>query len=237
MGTLKVNNIQSVTDGSVNFPQGSVSSQPVTFPSGTASNPSISFTGDTDTGLYRIDANKIGISTGGSKVGEISVGYGGFTGNVIQVVQVSDNTYTSVSSALYTWLTLTIVRKLPTSKILAIFSGNYATGNNIDTSVKLKNDISGYISIGNTAGIDNSSTSIGTDKGGTASLGGSGIYFMIPANINFLHTPTSTLSQTYSIEIWSESTQTLYPNGDGWRGSGVQSHNTQANLILMEIYS
>lgn len=71
MGTLKVNNIQSVTDGSVNFPQGSVSSQPVTFPSGTASNPSISFTGDTDTGLYRIGSNDIGVSAGGNKVLEL----------------------------------------------------------------------------------------------------------------------------------------------------------------------
>lgn len=71
MGTLKVNNIQSVTDGSVTFPQGSISSQPIIFASGTASNPSISFSGDTDTGLYRIDANKIGISTGGSKVLEL----------------------------------------------------------------------------------------------------------------------------------------------------------------------
>lgn len=149
MGTLKVNNIQSVTDGSVTFPQGSNSSQPVTFPSGTASNPSISFTGDTDTGLYRsainqislstagteraridnsgleiidgtasnpslsflndsdtglyrIDANKIGISTGGNKVGEIGAGYGGFTGNIIQVVNF-ENSYGHTITNYTSW--------------------------------------------------------------------------------------------------------------------------------------
>jgi hypothetical protein len=52
---------------------------------GTVSAPSISFTNDTNTGLYRIGSDKIGIATNGARVGEIGVGYGGFTGNVIQV--------------------------------------------------------------------------------------------------------------------------------------------------------
>lgn len=66
MGTLKVNNIQSTIDGSVSFPQGlSSPTQPVSIPNGTASLPSLRFDTDTDTGLYRIDANTIGISTEG----------------------------------------------------------------------------------------------------------------------------------------------------------------------------
>jgi hypothetical protein len=222
---IKADNISSLSGGGIGFPDGSVSS------------PSMKFTNDGDTGLYRIGSNTIGIATNGAKVGEIGADYGGFTGNVLQVVQASDNSYSSVSSALYTWLSLTITRKLSTSKILAMFSGNLGTGSATDVSIKLKNAISGYISIGNTAGLDNSSSSIGTDKGGTSALGGTSTYFMIPCNVVFLHTPTTALSQTYSIDIWAESTITMYPNGDGWRGGGVQSHNTQANLILMEIFA
>jgi len=65
---------------------------------GTAANPSIAFTSDTNTGLYRIGSDKIGIATNGAKVGEIGVGYGGFTGNVIQVAYAELTTSTVTSS-------------------------------------------------------------------------------------------------------------------------------------------
>lgn len=60
MGTLKVDNIQSTTDGSVTLPQGTI------LPSGSASTPSVSFSGNTNTGIYKIVDNAIGISTGGT---------------------------------------------------------------------------------------------------------------------------------------------------------------------------
>jgi hypothetical protein len=65
---------------------------------GTATNPSIAFTSDTNTGLYRIGSDKIGIATNGARVGEIGVGYGGFTGNVIQVAYAELTTSTVTSS-------------------------------------------------------------------------------------------------------------------------------------------
>jgi len=72
MGTLKVDNIQSSTDGSVSFPQGlSSSTQPLSIPNGSVSSPSIRFDTDTDTGLYRIGANTIGISNGGNETARI----------------------------------------------------------------------------------------------------------------------------------------------------------------------
>lgn len=153
MGTLKVNNIQSTTDGSVTFPQGSISSQPVTFPSGTASNPSLSFTGDTDTGLYRIDANKIGISSGGSKVGEIGNGYGGFTGNIIQVLQTSIDAQLT-SSGTNTWnditgLSVTITPKYTNSKILIRFKLN--AGANSQAVLNAYQIVRGSTPVGNGA--------------------------------------------------------------------------------------
>lgn len=59
---------------------------------GSASTPTISIGNQTNKGFYHEGTNKIGVSVGGNKVGEIGVGYGGFTGNVIQVVN-SENQY------------------------------------------------------------------------------------------------------------------------------------------------
>jgi hypothetical protein len=70
---IKADNISSLSGGGVGFPDGSVS------------NPSMKFTNDGDTGLYRIGSNTIGIASNGTRVGEIGNGYGGFTGNIIQV--------------------------------------------------------------------------------------------------------------------------------------------------------
>ena len=70
---IKADNISSLSGGGIGFPDGSVS------------NPSMKFTNDGDTGIYRIGSNTIGIASNGSRVGEIGNGYGGFTGNIIQV--------------------------------------------------------------------------------------------------------------------------------------------------------
>lgn len=51
----------------------------IALDSGTAALPSYTFQGDTDTGLYRIGANDLGVAAGGSKVGEFSsAGYTGY---------------------------------------------------------------------------------------------------------------------------------------------------------------
>jgi len=78
---IKADNISSLSGGGVGFPDGSIS------------NPSMKFTNDGDTGLYRIGNNTIGIASNGSRVGEIGNGYGGFTGNIIQV------TYAEISTS------------------------------------------------------------------------------------------------------------------------------------------
>lgn len=83
---IKADNISSLSGGGVGFPDGSIS------------NPSMKFTNDGDTGLYRIGANTIGISSNGSRVGEIGPGYGGFTGNIIQVAYNELTTSGVVSS-------------------------------------------------------------------------------------------------------------------------------------------
>lgn len=90
---------------------------------GTASLPGISFSSDTNTGFYRISADKIGIATNGQRVGEIGTNYGGFTGNIIQVVTSSTSTNTSTANTAYqtTGLNCNITPKYNTSKILVMY--------------------------------------------------------------------------------------------------------------------
>ena len=58
--------INSIMQGLVSF------LAPIKTPSGTAANPSYTFTGDTDTGIYRLAADGLGVSAGGQLVLELT---------------------------------------------------------------------------------------------------------------------------------------------------------------------
>jgi hypothetical protein len=73
-------------------------SSQIQIPDGTVSVPGISPSTETSSGLYKIATNKLGIAINGSRVGEVGVGYGGFTGNVIQVAYAELTTSTVTSS-------------------------------------------------------------------------------------------------------------------------------------------
>lgn len=95
---------------------------------GSASVPTLSIGSQTNKGFYDAGSNKIGVSVGGSKVGEIGVGYGGFTGNVIQVVQGFSNArfaITNTSSFVRASNGVSITPKYSTSKILVTHHLSY----------------------------------------------------------------------------------------------------------------
>jgi hypothetical protein len=134
-------------------------------------------------------------------------------------------------------VSVSIARKLSTSKIFVIFSGQYGTSTTSDCSVRLVSSLDGYLGGGTVGGSRdyNSITSPGTDKG-YGQTAGSGTYSMIPAAFSYLYTPSTTQANiTFTVRIWVESGSTVYPNGDGWRGGDQQAHNTGSQLILMEI--
>ena len=112
---IKADNISSLSGGGIGFPDGN------------SSNPSMKFTNDSDTGLYRIGSNTIGISSGGVKVGEIGSGYGAFTGNVVQCRvtrydgQATASTGTGVDGIELTVMRTSITPKFSTSMILCQF--------------------------------------------------------------------------------------------------------------------
>lgn len=119
---IKVDNISSLSGGGVGFPDGSVSS------------PSLNFTNQTNKGFYNVGTDKIGIAIGGSKVGEIGVGYGGFTGNIVQVVSESNNysnsfttTYLDINKASGTVWETSITPKLANSKLFIMYKLSVTT--------------------------------------------------------------------------------------------------------------
>lgn len=94
----------------------------------TPSTPAFSFQGDVNTGIYRISEDRIGFSANGIRQGEFGVGYGGFAGNIIQVVHstnthkqiISSTSYTDLLSGIGTVWETSITPKYSNSKILII---------------------------------------------------------------------------------------------------------------------
>jgi hypothetical protein len=162
-------------------------------------------------------------------------------GTAIQIVSAADTSYRSASvggDSTLDWVSATITRRFTTSKIFCIFSGGYGTSTTSDCSTRLYSSLDGYIGGGSDTGSSRDTTSIispGTDKG-YGQTAGAGTYSMIPSAFTYLYTPsTSQATITLTTRIWVESASTVYPNGDGWRGSGQQAHNVGAQLVLMEI--
>lgn len=116
---------------------------------GTAGLPSITPSGDTNTGIYSIGADKIGFSANGARVGEFGIGYGGFIGNIIQVRNSSWNTTISTTGTLLTGHKLSITPKYSNSILLFFLSAN--VGNNLAGNwgyVRIKNNTdSNYVSL------------------------------------------------------------------------------------------
>lgn len=70
--------ISELTDSASRSGKGGFSA-PVRGPDGTAAAPAFSFTGDTNTGLYRIGTDNVGISLGGTKKVDLASGLTAFT--------------------------------------------------------------------------------------------------------------------------------------------------------------
>lgn len=225
MGTLKVNNIQSTTDGSVTFPQGSVNSSNsnitgnltvggtttvnnVRLPDGNVTTPSVSFTSDTNTGLYRISEDKIGVSIGGVRTGEIGSGYGGFTGNIIQVQSGVLNTTFAAPASTFTdiGLSVSIIPRYNTSNILIL--AVVILGGNFWDNVMRLNLVRGSTNIAQPTTGTSASTSFARAYGVDSSNSGN---FGIPTTIMFLDSPATTSSITYKIQLLGTS-NTTYVN-------------------------
>ena len=182
-----------------------------------------SFQSDIDTGLYNISSDKIGFSAGGSRQGEFGIGYGGFTGNIIQVVN-SENTYnqttsnnanwsTDVLSAVGTTWEIPITPKYTNSKIkiqlcLSSVISKSATSAYFGISIWRKIGAGSYIQIQIPQVDNNGSYEFGVNGGSS-----SGLY--LNALKLFIDSPNSSSIVTYkfSVRTYSSSdTLNINPN-------------------------
>jgi hypothetical protein len=200
------------------------------LPNGTAAAPSLAFTSDPNTGLYRISEDKIGVAVGGSRVGEVGAGYGGFTGNVIQVQSTTkSDPFTSSTANTFldvTNLFVTITPRYITSKILVMMSISYICDTGSFTfQARVVRD-STPIGIGDVLGSRSRSTVGGQRTTDPANP--------LTQSIQFLDSPSSTSLLTYKIQVISQG-GILYVNRSGEATDDATRSATISNITVMEI--
>ena len=217
---IKADNISSLSGGGIGFPDGSVS------------NPSLKFTNDSDTGLYRIGSNTIGIASNGNRVGEIGNGYGGFTGNIIQVQSVTKTDTFSISSTSFvdiTGLNISITPRYTTSKILIMAHISFGKNSDIYQFFKLLRD-STDICIGDTAG-SRTRTSVAPML--TASSPSNGL-MQNTVPIIFLDSPNTISAIIYKIQSRVDG-GIGYVNRSGSDSDTASYGRTTSTIMVMEV--
>jgi hypothetical protein len=222
---LKVDQIQESTTGvGTNFST-----------TGSATTPTISIGNQTNKGFYDLGADTLGIAIGGSKVGEIGSGYGGFTGNVIQVKSVvltSAATFNSVNTNNFVdivGLSVSIIPKYSTSKILIMSYINAAVANGTLQGRLYRDSISIFQGdtvggrLGSSFGIRNNASPYDIE--------------LDSVNLTFLDSPNTTSNVTYKIALTAGATYSTLVSinrtiSDTNSDYGIR---TPSSIVLMEI--
>ena len=213
-----------------------IDSQGIELIDGTAAAPSISFSSDTNTGLYRIGADVIGVATNGTRVGQIGVGYGGFTGNIIQVqnttltsavsISVNSNTFVDISG-----LSVNITPKYTSSKILILSQVSHVMSSSyIFEGFRIVRDSTPII-VGDTAGSRQRATgglfisSTSSDQFATSFFSG-------------IDSPNTTNQITYKLQAMqsaSGGSALIYINRNTSDIDNAFNIRTTSSIIVMEI--
>jgi hypothetical protein len=197
---------------------------------GSVTTPFIAPSGDTNTGLYVISADKIGIAANGARVGEWGAGYGGFIGNIIQVVTtIKTDTFTDSTNNAWTNITglsVSITPKSTSNKILICAMINSGGGGN--------NYARGFR-------LTRSGTAIGVADAGTGTEGTASVMLdydggtdTIP--ITLLDSPSTTSSTTYQIQFFNPPSSTTGFFLNRPRTQDSNSFNGVSTITAMEVY-
>lgn len=220
---IKVDQIQESTIGNgTNFSS-----------SGSASTPTISIGNQTNKGFYHEGTNKIGVSVGGSKVGEIGVGYGGFTGNIIQVQSTtkSDTFTTTSTSFIVPGLNVNITPRFITSKILVMMGISYICDAGSYTFFARVLRDSTSIGIGDIDPVYTSRT--------RATVGGQRTTdpaHPLTQTIQFLDSPSLVSTLNYQVQVISQGgTISINRSGSGETANDSSRGTTISNITVMEI--
>jgi hypothetical protein len=198
---------------------------------GSAADPALKFANDLNSGLYRISEDKIGIATGGSRVGEIGAGYGGFTGNIIQVVSTTKTDTTTFSTTFgdIAGLSVSITPRYSTSRIIIMAHISFGKSADIFQFFKLLRD-STDICIADTAG---SRIRTATAPMLTASTPSHAL-MQSTVPIMFLDSPSTTSSITYKIQGRVDA-GVGYINRSGADGDSTAYGRSTSTIMAMEV--
>ena len=190
---------------------------------GTPSSPSLTPSGDTNTGLYSIGADKLGFAANGSRVGEFGVGYGGFTGNVIQISSINATTRGTTSTNTYVnFLILNSFTPIySTSDILILFTSGAGSGG--AAGVLLYSIFQDNTAIAQSTGASLNSTG-GAYTGNT--------FYYSPLAASAIVAAGSTGARDYSVRIASATAGQIVAIGGR---SGDTAIGAYSNLTVMEI--
>ncbi len=197
---------------------------------GTVSLPGQSFASEPASGLYKIATNKFGIAISGSRIGEFGSGYGGFTGNVIQVQSATktDTTTFSTSFGDISGLSVSITPRYSTSKILIMAHISAGKGADIYMFFKLLRG-STDICIGDAASNRTRSTIAPMISSATSY---NITQFIVP--IVFLDSPNTTSTTTYKIQGMVD-VNTGYINRSAADGDSAAYGRSTSTILAMEI--
>lgn len=127
----------------------------------TPGTPGFSFQGNINTGIYRISEDKIGFSASGVRQGEFGSGYGGFTGNIIQVRSSVWNTQITTTTTILTGHKLSFTPLYSNSRLLFLLSGQIANnGAGAWGFLKIRNNTDGIYVNSSSRGVYSSAGSI-----------------------------------------------------------------------------
>lgn len=215
---IKANSISALDGGGIGIPDGSVSS------------PGLKFTNDGDTGLYRIGNNTIGIASNGSRVGEIGNGYGGFTGNIIQVQSTTKSDTYSTANTSYEDIpnfSCSITPRYSTSKVLVLVDIGGLSANNGTVYTRLVRGSTEIYSGDGSGGVLSQIYDGGNSTGEH--------YFGVwHHGATYLDSPVTTSVTTYKVQIKAQSGVTVYFNRNTY-DAGVYNGRTASSITLMEL--
>lgn len=203
----------------------------------TPATPGHSFKTEINSGFYRKSAGVLAFSILGNQNGEIGAGYGGFPGNLIQLVsdtqnyltQNSGTSYVDIIKALSTVWEFSITPKLPNSKIFVLYKLLAAIGNDYyGFRIQRKVNSGGtYVTVYNPHTVSGG----GAGEYGTTTVNGGYISPVIPV----MDIPTYTLGDSifYKIAVSCYSGgQTISVNV---QRTGTGSNNGHSEVYLGEI--
>jgi hypothetical protein len=200
----------------------------------TPNSPGYSFQSDSNTGFYHISDGIVGFSSNGTKRGEFGSDYGGFNGNIIQVISGTQNFQTVISTISFqninsasgvVWET-SIVPKLANSRIFILY---YLSVNNSANFSGYR--ISNKINAGSYSVIYNPQLTSTQGALSTGSLSGNYSMLAIPV----LHSPSYVKGDTLTYKVEGSSYDVANTQTTNLLRTGAGANSGHSEVYIMEI--